>query len=43
MSAERLISEGVRVMEGHCCGPSPMLIQERTRGLGTHSFWTVHL
>lgn len=29
MSAEMLISGGVRVMDGHCWGPSPMLIQER--------------
>lgn len=29
MSAEMLISGGVRVMDGHCGGPSPMLIQER--------------
>lgn len=43
MSAEMLISGGVRVMEGHCWGPSPMLIQERANSPRAHSFWMVHL
>lgn len=43
MSAEMLISEGVRVMDGHCWGPSPMLIQDRANSSRAHSFWMVHL
>lgn len=43
MSAEMLISGGVRVMDGHCWGPSPMLIQDRARSPWAHSFWMVHL
>lgn len=43
MSAERLISWGVRVMEGHCWGPSPIPIQERTISPPEHSLWMEHL
>lgn len=43
MSAEMLISGGVRVMDGHCWGPSPMLIQDRANSPWAHSFWRVHL
>lgn len=43
MSAEMLISGGVRVMDGHCWGPSPMLIQDRADSPWAHSFWTVQL
>lgn len=43
MSAETLISEGVRVMDGHCCRPSPMRIQERANSPWAHSFWMVQL
>lgn len=43
MSAEMLISGGVRVMDGHCWGPSLMLIQERADSPWVHSFWMVHL
>lgn len=43
MSAEMLISGGVRVIDGHCWGPSLMLIQERANSPWEHSFWIVHL
>lgn len=43
MSAETLISGGVRVMEGHCWGPSPMLIQDLANSPRAHSFWMEHL
>lgn len=38
-----LISGGVRVMEGHCLGPSPSVIQDRGSNPRAHSFWMVHL
>lgn len=43
MSAETLISGGVRVMDGHCWGPSPMLIQDLANSPRAHSFWMEHL
>lgn len=43
MSAVMLISGGVRVMEGHCWGPSPMAIQARANGPWAHSFCMLHL
>lgn len=43
MSAETLISGGVRVMDGHCWGPSPMLIQDLASSPRAHSFWMEHL
>lgn len=43
MSVDRLISGGVRVMEGHCWGPSPIPIQERTISPPEHSLWMEHL
>lgn len=43
MSAETLISGGVSVMDGHCWGPSPMLIQDLASSPRAHSFWMEHL
>lgn len=43
MLAERLISEGVMVIEGHCWTPSPVLIHDRARVPLEQSFWTEHL
>lgn len=43
MSAETLISGGVKVMDGHCWGPSPMLIQDLAKSPRAHSFWMEHL
>lgn len=43
MSAETLISGGVSVMDGHCWGPSPMLIQDLANSPRAHSFWMEHL
>lgn len=38
-----LISGGVSVMDGHCWGPSPMLIQDLANSPRAHSFWMEHL
>lgn len=43
MSAETLISGGVSVMDGHCWGPSHMLIQDLANSPRAHSFWMEHL